>query len=249
MRSLALLVAAPLLIGATDQPGVPDVEIVMSGLLERYCALNSPAKPDPAAFAEMQQRLPEFVGAWERDGIPLLRETVAVTGIPYDFHDVLLTLHTCPDMSSMSAPPIIAVARYTRAAGANAESGLVQRAAREGRLPLPVVEPRPVSDFVYTLWHELQHRYARQLKLRMPGGATPLMTRYAAENDTVRDHLHLFAIERLVLRRLGREQEYFTREKALRDKGYANYVRATEIVDAETPEHVLADLQGSLKHP
>jgi hypothetical protein len=236
--------ATPAAIVEPATPEVPAVTFSHSGLLEGYCANWSPAKPDPAAIAEVTRRLPEFQAAWDREGPALMRETVRVTGEPYRFKETIAVLHACPDMASLSYPLVIAVARYTDAAGGAAESGLVLRAARAGKLPLQKLPPKPIDDFADTVFHELQHRYITELIRRYPGGETPLMVKYAKESANTRHHLHLFAIERLVRRNLGSLATYEAGRKRVRDNGYQGYIRAYEIVDAEGPDRLVAELRA-----
>jgi hypothetical protein len=242
LTTFSLMIVAP----ATGQSAhLPRVAFVHARLLEGYCGQVSAAKPDPAAVEEVTRRLPEFQAAWDRDGPELMRATVDVSGIQYRFSERSYDLHACPDMSSMSSPPILAVARYTHAAGAGAESGLVRRAVDAGEkwAKLP---PRPMSDFVYTVWHELAHKHVVDALGFAPGqrpAETPILKKYAAEPPTVRWHLHLFAIEKLALRKLGRETEYAARYERLKQSGYKNYIRAREIVESEGAEAIVADLQ------
>lgn len=244
-----MLLTAALLLSVPPSPepaaALPRVTFVHARLLEGYCGQVSAVKPDPAAIEEVTRRLPEFQAAWDRDGPVLMRATLEVSGVAYGFSERNYDLHACPDMSSMSSPPILAVARYTHAAGAGAESGLVRRAVESGR-PWAKLPPRPISDFVYTVWHELAHKHVVDA-LGFASGQrpveTPFLKKYAAEPFTVRWHLHLFAIEKLALRKLGREAEYAARYERLKQSGYKNYVRARDIVESEGAEAIVADLQ------
>ena len=244
-----MLLTTVLLMSVAPSPAhsaqLPRVTFVHARLLEGYCLQVSAAKPDPASIEEVTRRLPEFQAAWDRDGPALMRATVNVSGISYRFSERSYDLHACPDMSSMSSPPILAVARYTHAAGAGAESGLVRRAVEAGK-PWAKLPPRPMSDFVYTVWHELAHKHVVDAFGFAPGQRpveTPLLKKYAAEPVTVRWHLHLFAIEKLALRKLGREAEYAARYERLKQSGYKNYVRTRDIVESEGAEAIVADLQ------
>jgi hypothetical protein len=241
-----LLGMAAALIAAADPPAAeyPAIRFVHPQLIERYCATWSPAKPDPAAMAEVTRRLPEFQAAWDREGPALMRETVRLTGQPYRFKEALAALHACPDLSSMSSPMMIAAARYTEAAGGGAESGLVVRAAKAGKLPFAKLPPRPLADFTATVFHEVQHRYAYDLVSGFPNGMTPIMAKYANEHVVTRNHLHLFAIEKLVRQKLGSSAVYEAGRQRMRENGYTNYVRAHEIVEAEGAERIVAEIRA-----
>jgi hypothetical protein len=235
-----VLLCGPGAASGLHRPAVPKITFTHSGLLEVYCGRVSPWKPDPAAMAELDRRLPEFTNIWEAEGPRLLAESARLTQMPYRFAESVATLHACPDMPSPSAPLAIAAARYTVAAGGGAESGLVSK-LKPGDA-VPKLPPQPLSDFVYTVWHEATHRYVQDI-VDARGGTTPLLAKYAAEPRVVLHHLHLLALERLVWRAIGREAESRRREQEDLAKGYKLNVRAWSIVEQEGPEAFLRELR------
>ena len=108
---------------------------------------------------------------------------------------------------------------------------------------LPKLPPLPMSDFVYGVWHEVMHRYVNDAIAALPGGTTPLLRKYADSNPVIRAHLHMFAIETLLWRKLGREVETEERIAEKKARGARAYSRAYEIVALESPEALVAELR------
>lgn len=225
---------APLLLLAAAQsppPEAPVPQVTFShlGLIERYCERVSPNKPNRAVMAELGRRTQEFARIWSAAGPELMRASVAVTGRPWPFAETLATLHACPDLDAMSAPLLIDAGYY-----------LTGRPAPEAGAADPPLSADQAADFAYVVWHELEHRHVGGILATFPNRRTPLLERYAAEPPVTRFHLHLFAIEELVYRRLGRQEEFRRRREARRDPAY---VRAFQIVQAEGAERWVAELR------
>lgn len=225
ISALAFCLAAASPAAAAD-PELPDVVLAHQGLIERYCSAVSPTKADAVVVREVGRRLSEFSAAWRKGGPALMQATVAVTGRPYAFKDALATLHACPDMDSMSAPLLIDAGRYVRQA--------------EPEAPLA---PRQLGHFTYTLWHELEHRHVGDILRAMPGRTTPLLDKYASEQPVTLNHLHLFAIEQLVLRSLGREEDFHRRGGEYGSRGNIAYASAYRIVTEEGAEAFVDELK------
>ena len=228
---LASALAASLAVSAqaAEEAALPKVMLAHQGLMERYCAAVSPEKPDPAIVAEIGRRLPEFAAAWAAGGPALMRATVEVTGRPYQFAETLATLHGCPDLESISTPLLIAAARYVEAAKGDGAGG--------------AIPPRMLGHFTYTLWHEMEHRHVGDILRALPSRTTPLLEKYAAENPVTLNHLHLFAVEQLVHRAMGREEDYHRRGQQYGARGNRPYARAYQIVTAEGAEPFVAELK------
>lgn len=226
MASALALAAAGASLAAAQAEPLPEIVLGHQGLIERYCAAASAAKPDPAVVEEVGRRLPEFSAAWAAGGPALMGATVAVTGQPYRFREAIAALHACPDMDSMSLPLLIDAGRYVEQVEAGA----------------PLL-PRQLGHFTYTLWHELEHRHIGDILRALPGRTTPLLDKYASESPVVLNHLHLFAVEQLVYRSLGREEEYHRRGREYGNRGNKPYARAYEIVTAEGAEAFVTELK------
>lgn len=236
----------PLMLAAASAAApLPTITFVHSGLIERYCATLSPDKPDPRVVDEIDAMLPAFRAAWAARGPQLMAAAVALTGQPYRFRETVATLHGCRDMPSYSAPFLLAAGQFTRT-GASlppvATAGLQLDRGRVAAVPVSAGPP-PLTGFAYLAWHESTHRYIGDILATLPGGTTPLLTKYAGEDAVVRAHLHLFALERLVYERLGLQADYAERTARLRQRNFASAVRAVDIVDQEGAAAFVAELR------
>lgn len=240
MPALLLAIAAL----APSANSLPTLSFVHSGLIERYCASTSTVKPDEHVLAEIDEKMPEFRAAWAAEGPKLMAANVAATGRPYLFRETVATLHACRDMPSYSAPFLLAVAQFT-ATGASLAPVAIAGLERNGSRVAAPASPGlpPMSGFTYLVWHESTHRYINDIIDQLPGRTTPLLTKYATEDGVALSHLHLFALEQIVYRRLGREKEWAERNARLRARGFKSAVRAVDIVGIETAERLVAELR------
>ena len=216
-----------------SEPSVPRVEIAFPRLIERYCRLVSPRPPSDEVMEAIAARLPELVALWEREGPALLAETQRITGRPYHFAETYAVVHGCEDLGFLSQPLLIAGGPFT--------------AIWESRPPAAGGRPRQRrsdADFVNMVWHEVNHRYISHIIARLPAATTPLRERYAGDELFVRNHLHLFALEELVWRRLGRGAEFEARRARVLDGGDPGMLRAYRIVMAEGAEAVVAEIRA-----
>lgn len=233
MSGLAL--AGVGLSAAGAQP-VPDIGIIHLGVLERE-GCGGAGQPDPKVVTEVSTRLPEFRAAWAAMGPRLMAATAETSGQPYLFREAQAVLHACDNFGSVSSPLMIVAGRYTAAwAALPGEGGAARR-------------QRPMAHFVNNLWHEATHRHIRETLERMPGGTTPLREKYAAEPPFVRNHIHLFALERLVWDRLGMKAEQDERVARVLEGGYPENRRAYEIVRTEGAEKLVAELRAAPSPP
>lgn len=129
-----------------------------------------------------------FRDLWRKDGLALLAAVPAVTGVPFRFREAYAALILCPGFPRpMSVPLIVNMRMYLSFTGKD--------------------KTAPMIDFVNTLFHETLHRYVGDWLATMPDRTTALMSKYKSEPIPVLNHLHLYGIERLVYRKLGREKD------------------------------------------
>jgi hypothetical protein len=224
MGRLAIFAAASLLAaGAADARDYPAVSVDYFALFDRACAEMAKQPVDEPALRETEARLAEFRTQWAGDEAALLGSVVAVTGVAFRFAETRAALVSC-GFQSISLPLLVNVRPYLGAA-----SG---------------AKPAPMSDFSNTVFHEVLHRYVADSIRALPGSTTPLLKKYATEHPAVRNHMHLFAIERLVYRKVGRETELEASievENTLR--GATNLRRARTIVAEEGAEALVRELK------
>ena len=210
----------------TAPASVPKITIDYPGVIESNCKALGIKTGDPSMVAELRERLPVWRAAWDKDGPRLLRELRRTVGKPFKFRESIAILQTCEGLNSTSYP-LILEARKSLTGGHYG-----------GRVDL----------FVNDLFHELTHRYIRDILGdgdRLPFKETPMMLKYQAEAPFVRTHLHLYALHKVIYRRLGLVDTWNAEVSDKHGRKVAAYVRAIEIVDAEGPEIFIAELRNA----
>jgi len=219
---LVLLSSIGIVAGA--EPAYPEVTFQYSPIFDEPCAAATKQVIDPEAVKELQSRFSSFQETWRKDGPPLLGAVPELTGVSFRFRETKAALILC-DFPSMANPLMINVTRYLKAT------------AKEPVSPLAV--------FSNSIFHETLHRYVSDW-LDTRGRTTPLLEKYRAEPTVVRAHLHLFAIERLVYRKLGREKDLemvIASQQAI--PPWPAFKRTREIVEREKPESFLQEFQNT----
>jgi hypothetical protein len=158
----------------------------------------------------------EFVRIWETEGLRLLAATEAISGKEFLSQEIIARLTLC-NAPSESFP----------------ETGHV---TINMRYALRSFTPEAVSMRykVNTLFHELLHIFLN----RHPVANSALLKEHAAEDELVRDHLHLLALQKAVLLKLNEPdalKEVIAVDSAL-PGGY--YKRAWELVNATDKEYL-----------
>ena len=164
----------------------------------------------------MLSRDSEFVRIWETEGPQLLAATEAISGKEFPSQEIIARLTLC-NAPSESFPG-------------------TDRVTINMRYALRSFTPEPVSMRykVYTLFHELLHIFLN----RHPIENSVLLKERATEDERVRDHLHLLALQKAVLLRLNEPdalKEVIAVDSAL-PGGY--YKRAWELVNATDKEYL-----------
>jgi len=218
---LVLLSSIAVGAGATE-PAYPEVTFQYSPVFDDACADATKQKIDPEAVKELQSRFASFQDAWRKDGPQLLGAVPELTNVPFRFRESKAALVLC-DFPSMANPLMINVNRYLKVTAQGPAA--------------------PVEVFSNALFHETLHRYITDW-LGTRGHTTPLLEKYKAEPKVVLTHLHLFAIEALVYRKLGREKDLeavIVSQQAI--PPWPSFKRAREIVEKEKPENFLQEFR------
>ena len=207
---------------------VPKITIDYPGVIEFNCKALGLEIGDPALLTELRERLPAWRVAWDKDGPRLLAELSRIVGKPFKFRESIAVLQTCKGLNS-TIYHLILDSRKSLTGGLYG-----------GRVDL----------FVNDVFHELTHRYIRDILGdgdRLPFKETPMMRKYQAEAPFVRTHLHLYALHKVVYRHLGLVDTWNAEvsSKRSRPAEVASYVRALDIVDAESPDAFIAELKGA----
>jgi hypothetical protein len=205
------------------EPAYPEVSFQYSPVFDDACADATKQTIDPEAVKELQSRFASFQDAWHKDGPQLLGAVPELTGVPFRFRETKAALILC-GFPSTANPLMINVNRYLKATAHG-----------------PVA---PLEVFSNALFHEIVHRYITDW-LGTRGHTTPLLEKYGAESKVVLTHLHLFAIEALVYRKLGREKDLeavIASQQAI--PPWPAFKRTREIVEKEKPETFVQEFRN-----
>jgi hypothetical protein len=216
VSTIIVLVSCVLTSRARAAP--PSIEISYAYLFDELCAQNNKYKIDPAWVAEVKSRLPQIQAAWATSGpgSTLLKTTEEIVGKNFDQKQIHVALTVC-NYPSMGDPLIINM-RYSLKSFIN--------------------EPLPMDVTVDIIYHEILHNYiggvAGPYLGEVPGkipADSKLLLKYEKEDETVRGHLHLLALQKAVYLKRGHAetlQRVLAKDKSLPNKSYA---RAWEIVN------------------
>ncbi|MET0291597.1 MAG: hypothetical protein ABW136_04475 [Steroidobacteraceae bacterium] len=176
MRSRLAPVLVASLLAACGRPST-GVAFEYSPTLDRLCSMVRGARIDPAWSAELQSRLGEFRSQWQRVGPELLSNSETLTGLSFPkSNTVRLTLCDLPSQSIVGT-------------SVNLRFALASFAAH----------PVSLRYKIDTVHHELLHSL---LSGHVPD-SSPLLVAHADEPACVRNHLHLLALQKAVLIRMG----------------------------------------------
>ena len=212
----ALLFVALFGFGCSSQATLPRVKVEYSPSEDLACSLP-PASPIKEEWkAELLSRQPEFVRIWQSEGPRLLAAAEAISGKDFSSREITARLTLC-NAPSESFPR-------------------TDRVTINMRYALRSFTPKPVSMRykVDTLFHELLHIFLH----RHPIENSLLLKEHAAEEERVRDHLHLLALQKAVLLKLNEPdalKEVIAVDSVL-PGGY--YKRAWELVNATDTEYL-----------
>ncbi len=220
MRTILILAAGALSLHAQTGPSKvsPLIDLVYrppnGTVFDANCNTMLKTTIDPEAVKAALQRQPELQQLLNREIGAYLSATYAEIGLPYPYQEVQATLTVCPGVISMSAPLFLNVSRF-----------------------LPTAPKRePDWYFVEILYHELMHSYVAPAST-----GSSFRKKYAAEDRVVLSHLHVMALEKFVLLKLGRAEELKHVAEWYQASPSPAYKRAWEIVDQ------LEDYQAFLK--
>jgi hypothetical protein len=212
---------------ATASANFPVVTMDYSELLDSACATSANRPLDSDLVARVAAKLPQYRTQWASRGPALLRAEAEIVGHPFAYHETWAAIVTC-GLPSMSFPLVLNARSFL---GAFDETGS---------------EAGEMTSFVNTLWHEASHRYVHDLRDRFPDRMTPLLKKYSSEPAVVLSHLHLYAIEQLIYRRLGLEPDLeLVRKVQKKMRNQAVTDRAREIVAKEGADAFVRELKAA----
>ena len=215
----ALLVCAVLDARAAQLPRVDILYPPYGSILDRNCAsIAKNPKATPELIQAAVKLRPALIAQWNDRGTRYLRTALDEIGAPFPYGEMQVALSVC-GVGTMSVPLIVDVRQY-----------------------LPGAErPAPIDDFSEKVFHELMHHYASSLNQQ-----SAMRKKYSSETPVVVNHLHVMALEKFVLIRLGDESELELLDKEYRTE-HGAYTRAWEIVNSEGYDRFIQELKAAAR--
>jgi hypothetical protein len=199
--------------GCTTRSGTPQVDVVYAAGFDSVCSLLRGYEIKDEWKAELVSRQQEFEDSWEEAGRNMIQATEAITGKPFPSAGVTARLTLC----NLPSQSIIGIS-------VNMRRALVSFAA----------SPVPMRYKVDTLFHELLHDFLQE----HPVKNSALLAEHASESWRTRNHLHLLALQKAVLLKLGEDdalQDVIAFDGQLPN---ASYKRAWALVNATDREYL-----------
>jgi hypothetical protein len=208
IRVLNLVVFISMSVAAQTPIPIPTIDLIYPApfgtIFDTACGDRLKTTVSSTAVEEAVRRRPELQAVWDREGQKYLSTTFSEIGLPFPYKEMQAYLTVCPGVIPMSAPLFINVGRYLSSAATR----------------------YPDEHFVETLYHELMHTYIRRVV-----DTSALRKKYADEPRPVLSHLHVMALEKMVLLKLGKTDELKLVANQYQSIMPPPYKRAWEIVD------------------
>ncbi len=170
---------------------------------------SNPRAIDPKWVLEIEERAENFSKIWLEKSPILFKTLFDRTGLGFSRKEMTATFSVCPKKMSYSDPLVLNMTRFLDS------------------YPTHPNPDKTEEGFVDLVFHELLHTWVDEnLKNSI------LLKKYKDENASVRNHLHLMAIQQFVYLKLGRPDMVSKVEKNYKIIG-GTYARSWEIVQIE----------------
>jgi hypothetical protein len=123
---------------------------------------------------------------WEKAGPKLLEQSSKLLRHTWKRKELSFFYHVCPDMPDTSSPLSINIPNVLKFYSKNKKRGLTL-----------------AQD---TIWHELLHGFIDEI-LNISVDTTPLLEKYGQLNWAAESHLHLMAVQQIIYKNLGMQDE------------------------------------------
>jgi len=176
-----------------------------------------------AALPYVKKLFGPFESVWLENGVRLLEATSDLLAKEWKRRELTCTLVVHPEQSSNSHPLILNVRKYYK---------------------MEEFTPELKRQFIDTLYHELLHRMLDdywQNNLEVGEFPLPALESYKDEDIFVLAHLHLYAVQEAVFRKLKMDVEW---EEMKTWVGHKSYQRALQIVAEEGYQYFVEDLMS-----
>ena len=222
MRQTTFVLGALLMLvtGRSFGAELPTIDLVYPSpdgtVFDRNCLRITQKEVPKGWIEETARRRADFQATWNQEGPIHLKTVIDVVGKPFPYRDMQATLTVCDVGASMSSPLLIDVRPWMPG----------------GRNP-------PMWRFTLLVFHELMHHYTRDVYAR-----SRLREKYASEQLVTRNHLHVLALEKLVLLKLDRRDDLALLDKIYRGRAPNDpYRRAWEIIEVEGYDALVSELK------
>jgi len=197
---------------------IPKIELLYPAPLGSVFDRNC-AAAEAGEIQETIRRNPEFQRKWDEEGPAYLRAAFREVGQPFPYHEMQMAMTVCPATSTMSLPLMINMRQFLSTAKSTP----------------------PPDDFAEKIFHELMHHYVHPVMAQ-----SALRKKYSAEAPVVLSHLHVMALEKFVLEKLGKRDELKFLEQEY--QGEPRYKRAWEIMNVEGERAFIEELRDTRAH-
>lgn len=187
-------------------------------IFDRVCPARFKVVIEERWVKETLARREELQKLWDREGPHYLAAVIRDVGAPFPYAEMQATLTVCTDVS-LAMPLMV-----------NTRSFLSDSQPRED-----------IAMWPRLVFHELMHTYTEPVN-----GKSALQKKYASEGLHVALHLHVVALERFVLTKLGKKRELELLDEDYRKLAPPAYRRAWEIIGTEGVEPFMAELREHL---
>jgi hypothetical protein len=209
--------------GPKIREAIPKIDLIYppyGTIFDRTCSQflkDSELKPE--WIGEVGKLRSTLQQEWENEGPNYLSVVLGEIGLPFPYREMQAVLTIC-SVSTMSMPLMINVRPFLVAAK----------------------DHPPAGDFTEKVFHELMHYYVEPVHAK-----SGVRKKYAAESPVVVNHLHVMALEKFALLRLGKVDELKYLEHLYEtDPAPSYYKRAWQIVnDVEGYEAFIKELKAS----
>ena len=191
------------------EPRSPRLFFSYSYLYDSICG-QAPGKNVQAAWSEeADQRTPQFEAWWRAEEATLTHELFKLYGLGFSRTELTATLSACPRSSSTSDPLVLVVNRYLKTYHPEF--------------------PSETRGFIFAdqVFHELLHNWLGEHRPE----TTRLLEKYKNEEQIVKNHLHLMAMQKDIYTELGRTDLLLWLEQQYSRGPDPAYRRAWEIVN------------------
>jgi len=205
---------------ASEMPKVDILYPPGGSLLDRFCESDLKIPIDGEKVQETVRRREQFQEQWNSEGPSYMSTALAQIGLEFPYREVQATLTVCLPVST-SIPLVVDAKPFLHSAE----------------------RPAPPWEFSEVVFHELMHLYVSPVF-----GTSALMHKYRNDPPTTRYHLHVMAMEKLVLLKLNRVDELKVIDHDYRSGPDPAYKRAWEIVnDIEDYQSFIDELRSLKK--